>query len=123
MRAVRFALAGSDDYQPIAIDRGKCVFRLGKDTFYLNNVHVDRLKIQGWKRTSFRSGTSYYVTVSLHSDDVVYEHTTRPEVDDGSARTAEIKRAFPEAFTIQQEKHREKELRLDTADQDRVTRA
>ena len=49
MRAVGFALSGSDDAQPNAIDRANCVFAYKNDVFHLNNVHTDRINIQGWE--------------------------------------------------------------------------
>ena len=39
MRAVGFALTGSDDAEPQAIDRANCVFAYKNDVFHLNNVH------------------------------------------------------------------------------------
>jgi hypothetical protein len=49
MRAVGFALTGSDDADPKIIgDRAKCVFAINNDIFRLNNVHTDRITIQGW---------------------------------------------------------------------------
>jgi hypothetical protein len=49
MRAVGFALSGSDDAEPQPIDRANCVFAYKGDVFHLNNVHTDRIKIVGWE--------------------------------------------------------------------------
>src|SRR5262249_23471252 len=37
MRAVGFALTGSDDAEPQAIDRANCIFAYKSDVFHLNN--------------------------------------------------------------------------------------
>jgi len=70
MRAVGFALTGSDDAELKAIDRANCVFGINKDVFRLNNVHIDRIMIQGWKRTTNFS-EERWVTVALHGDSTV----------------------------------------------------
>ena len=51
IRTVGFALTGSDDADPRVIgDRAKSVFAIKNDIFRLNNVHTDRITIQGWQR-------------------------------------------------------------------------
>jgi hypothetical protein len=106
MRAVGFALTGSDEADPKAIDRAKCVFAIKNNVYRLNNVHVDRITIQGWEqKLAYR--VDKWVMVALHGDDIVYEQTSEPT--DGSK---------PQRYTF-----KETEIRLTTGDQDRVTRA
>jgi hypothetical protein len=63
MRILGFALIGSDDADPKVIgDRIKCVFAINNDIFLLNNVHADRIAIQGWER---RQGFEQWVTVDV----------------------------------------------------------
>jgi hypothetical protein len=51
LRAVGFALTGSDDADPKVIgDRSKCVFAIKSKIYRLNNVHTDRITIQEWQR-------------------------------------------------------------------------
>src|SRR6266849_7023809 len=119
MRAVGFALTGIDDTEPKAIDRSNCVFAINKDLFRLNNVHTDRLVIQGWKRTT-NFGEERWVTVTLHGDSIVYEHTIEPMKDDGSEFMRQMRQNRPDEFKAQRTTHKEQELRLSTADQDRV---
>src|SRR5262249_13836436 len=52
MRAVGFAFTGGDDWEPKVVDRANCVFEYQDDVFYLNNVQVDRISIQGWENQS-----------------------------------------------------------------------
>ena len=66
MRALGFALTGSDDAEPKAIDRANCVFAYQDDVFYLNNVQTDRIKIQ--------ENFGGVINVDLHGDDIVVEH-------------------------------------------------
>ena len=90
MRTVGFALTGSDDAAPKVIgNRAKCVFAINNDIFHLNNVHIDRLAIQGWQR---QQGLEQWVTVDLHGDDIVFEDTTEPLKDDGSETIRQLLR-------------------------------
>jgi hypothetical protein len=120
MRAVGFALTGSDNTEPKAIDRASCIFQIGKDVFRLNNVHTDRLLFQPWHS---RDGSQQWVVVELHGDATVYEHTTEPLKDDGSEFMREMRRAVPNAFQSERLTYKEHQVRLDTADLDRVKRA
>jgi hypothetical protein len=126
MRAVGFALTGSDDADVKAIDRANCVFAYKNkdknDVVRLNNVHVDRIKIQSWTSTN-PYNPPRYVTVQLHGDDVVFEETTEPTKDDGSEFSRMMREAAPQAFQSHHNTYKEHELMLETDDQDRVTRA
>jgi hypothetical protein len=128
MRAVGFALTGSDDADVKAIDRANCVFAYKNkdksDVVRLNNVHVDRIKIQSWTSTN-PYNPPRYVTVELHGDDVVFEETTEPmKYDASNDFVREYWARHPEAFEKSyHESHKEHELMLTTVDQDRVTRA
>ena len=122
MRAVGFALTGSDDAEPRVIDRANCVFAVKNDVYRLNNVHVDRIKVQGWQQQK-PWGLDQWVTVELHGDDIVFEETTDPMKDDGSEFTRQLRVASPDMFKSHHNTYKEHELHLDTNDQDRVTRA
>ena len=66
MRTVGFALTGEGSCDPKVIgDRAKCVFAINNDIFRLNNVHTDRITIQGWQR---QQGLEQWVTVELYGD-------------------------------------------------------
>jgi len=99
-----------------------CVFAIGNDVYHLNNVHTDRITIQGWQQKTLYApnGIAKWVTVELHGDDVVFEKMTErreplhlvpvaPPPDTGPA--------------VASESSKEHELRLSTDDQDRVNRA
>jgi hypothetical protein len=121
MRTVGFALTGSDDADPKVIgDRAKCVFAINNDIFRLNNVHTDRITIQGWQR---QQGLEQWVTVELYGDDVVFEETTEPLKDDGSETIRQLRAAMPDAFTSHHNTYKEHELHLTTNNQDRVKTA
>jgi len=121
MRTVGFALTGSDDADPKVIgDRSKCVFAIKNDIFHLNNVHTDRITIQGWQR---QQGLQQWTTVELHGDDVVFEDTTEPLKDDGSETIRQLRAVMPDAFTSHHNTYKEHELHLTTNNQDRVKAA
>jgi hypothetical protein len=77
LSAVMFALTGSDKVTIQIVDRPNCVFLLtteygdGKivgETYHLNNVDVDRIKIEQW-----HNSYSQWIQTELHGDSVVYE--------------------------------------------------
>ena len=115
------ALTGSDDADPKVIgDRAKCVFAINNDIFRLNNVHTDRITIQGWQR---QQGLEQWVTVELYGDDVVFEETTEPLKDDGSGTIRQLRAAMPDAYTSHHNTYKEHELHLTTNNQERVKTA
>jgi hypothetical protein len=121
IRAVGFALTGSDDADPKVIgDRAKCVFAIKNDIFHLNNVHTDRITIQGWQR---QEGLEQWVTVELRGDDIVFEDTTEPLRDDGSETIRQLRAAMPDAFTSHHNTYKEHELHLTTNNQERLKTA
>jgi hypothetical protein len=123
MRAVGFALTGSDDADPKVIgSRTDCVFAVNSDIFRLNNVHPDRITIQGGHR-QWPWGLEQWVTVGLHGDDIVFEETIESPKDDGSELMLRMRDASPELFKSQHYTLTEHELHLMTNDQDRVKRS
>jgi hypothetical protein len=125
MRAVGFALTGSDDAEPKAVgDRTKCVFAIKNGVYRLNNVHTDRVTIQGWQRWDKLLGAlKQWVTVRLHGDDAVFEEDTEPPKDDGSELMRQLRAANPDWSKSHHYSYKEHELHLTTNDQDRVKRA
>jgi hypothetical protein len=124
LRAVGFALTGSDNAKVQPIDRANCVFRIEKEVFHLNNVHLDRLIIQSWVAKS-RFREDHYLTVALHGDKTIYE-----QFADGLREAAlapdvarEWKRLDPSAFEPSRTVSNETTLKLPTNERDRVSRA
>ena len=122
MRAVGFALTGSDDADPRVIaNRANCVFAIKNDVYHLNNVYYDRTRFKGWQRQS-SYGLEKSITVELHGDDVVFEEeTTKPVwgLDPASIQRLQVVR--PDFF--QSHHYTYRQLRFDTGDMDRVKRA
>jgi hypothetical protein len=124
LRAVGFALTGSDDAEPKVIgDRANCIFAIKNKLYRLNNVHVDRVTVQAWEN---KLGDRW-ITVKLHGDDVVFEETTEPLKDDGTPAMSELVRQLrvsdPDALKPHHNTYKETELRLTTTEQERVKRA
>jgi hypothetical protein len=122
MRAVGFALTGSDNADLKVIDRASCVFAIKNELFRLNNVYTDRIKIQGRQRQSF-GALQQSVTVTLQGDDIVFEETVDPPKDDGSELMREMRAASPEIFKSHHYAYTRHELYLLTNDQDGVKTA
>lgn len=80
LQAVSFAITGSDGSKVSTIDRAHCVFKIGEDTFYLNNVYTDRIAFQKW---SNKLG-DVWATVDLHGKSKVVEHFSTPPTFTGS---------------------------------------
>lgn len=74
LQAVSFAITGSDGSNVIAIDRARCVFKLGNDTFYLNNVYADRIGLRKKKNGL----NEVWAEVDLHGKNKVVEHYSEP---------------------------------------------
>jgi hypothetical protein len=122
MRAVEFALTGSDHAEPKVIGhRGNCVFAIGNEVFRLNNVYVDRIKIQVSQK-QWLGRLEQRVTVAVHSDDIVFETTLDPPHDD-SELMRHMRVESPDLFKPQRLTYTEYELHLATNDQDRVKTA
>jgi uncharacterized protein YecT (DUF1311 family) len=123
LRAIGFALTGSDDADPNVIgNRANCVFAIGNNVYHLNNVQTDRLTLQGWERKT-AYGIQQWVTVGLHGDDVVFEETKEGAKDDGSAFMSQLRAQNPTWFESHHYTYKEHELELHTNDTDRVKRA
>ena len=123
MRAVGFALTGSDDADTKVIgDRANCVFAIKNDLFRLNNVYTNRIKIQLWQRQP-HGILEQWVTVVLYGDEIVFENTVEPPKDDGSELMQQMRANSPEMFKPHHYTYTEYELYLATSDQDRVKRA
>ena len=123
LRAVGFAITGNDNTKVIEIDRVNCVFGVDGETFFLNNVEVDRLRIKDWVRKSV-FGQEHFVTVALHGRKTVYEVTTQVTEDSIDKGLAEaIKKRNPTFFTRRYHNSKQHTLTLKTDEFDRVERA
>jgi hypothetical protein len=123
MRALGFALTGSDDADLKVIDRANCVFAIKNELFRLNNVYTDRLKIQVRQQQQRLGVLGQSVTVDLHGDEIIFEETVEPPKDDGSELTRQMRAESPEMFKPHHYAYTRYELYLATKDQDGVKRA
>ena len=122
MRAVGFALTGTDDVHIKVIDRTSCVFAINNDLFRLNNVYADRIKIRRLQR-QWLGVLEQRVTVELHGDDIIFEETVEPPKDDGSELTRQMRVQSSSMFEPHHYSYTQHELRLRTNDEDRVKAA
>ena len=138
LKAVTFALTGSDDAKVLVINRAECVFKIvypnvpsnsgdiSAEAFHLNNIHVERIAIQGWvQKTAL--GETRTVTVDLHGEGVVYEQTREAGNTQGVSNEVleDIRRSpgGPQWFVRHVNKSNETTLRLYTRETERVERA
>lgn len=77
LKAVSFALTGTDDGHVTVVDRNQCVFRVDEahvsETYHLNSVDPKRLTFEHFKSTSQYGDISYFVDVSIFGEGTVYE--------------------------------------------------
>jgi hypothetical protein len=121
MRAVGFALTGTDDVDIKVIDRISCVFSIKNEVFHLNNVYADRIKIQGSQRRLGVPGQR--VRVELLGSEVVFEKNVEPPRDDDSEVMRQMRVQSPSLFEPHHYTYTEHELFLATNNQDRVKTA
>src|SRR6266567_5557458 len=101
-------------YRPVQISEAS-----SNDLFRLNNVHTDRITIQGWHRQG-PWGLEQWVTVRLYGDDVIFEKTFEPPKDGGSELSRQMHKSSPQLFEPRHYTYVEYELHLTTNDQERV---
>jgi hypothetical protein len=122
LKAVGFALTGTDNANVQIIDPPNCVFGIGSEVFHLNNVEIDRMPIQ-----EFEEKTAYAVTrfvkIELHGDSTVYENTTQLQYDPQNEFLRILKEKSPSDFEPKHVSSNEHMLRLQTVEKDRVIRA
>jgi hypothetical protein len=138
LKAVGFALTGSDDAKVRVIKRADCVFEIvhpnvlpnsggiSAEVFHLNNVHVERIAIQGRvQKNTF--GETRTVTVDLHGEDVMYEEIREAGNTRGVPNEIleDIRRSpgGPEWFVKHVNKSNGAKLTLYTSETERVERA
>ena len=119
LQAVGFALTGTDSAEVKVVDRKNCVFRVKSDIFYLNNLHVDRLNIQNWKRKDLIGREEFFTTVELHGDETVFTRIEDTEAFDATSLYAEMKK-IPEPARYNSKEHT---LTITTNEGARVGRA
>jgi hypothetical protein len=122
MRALGFALTGSDDADLKVIDRANCVFAIKNELFRLNNVYTDRIEIQGSQK-QWLGVLEQSVTVTLQGAEIVFEETVEPPKDDGSELTRQMRLESPEMFKPHHYAYTRYELYLPSNDQDGVKTA
>jgi hypothetical protein len=138
LRAVGFALTGSDDTKVRVVNRASCVFEIdhpnvrpnsggvSAEVFHLNNIHVERIAIQGWvQKNAF--GETRTVTVDLHGEGVMYEETR--EAGDTQGVPTEVLENIrrspggPEWFVRHVNNSNSRQLTLYTSETERAERA
>ena len=120
LRAVGFALTGSDSSKVAVISRSECIFRVDGATYRLNNVETDRLYIRPW--TDKLTGAQY-LRVTLHGDAPVYEADIEPMFDEKDPVFKSLLKTRPELFAPRRIVENEWTTGLNTTEKDRVVRA
>jgi len=132
---VAFALTGDDDAKVLPVDRTHCVFSVGDpdrkmETFYLNNIQVDRLVFNRSVRKN-NVGEFPLTTVELHGNATVYESDeTKEPLKEGAfdpALARQMKKTDPNVFSAKPTRSHttsnEHTLSIYTGDHERLVRA
>lgn len=86
LKAINFALTGSDGGGFIFSDRQKCtvlhLYDKAAVFYYLNSVQYDRLQIRWYQvKYSYEATAQDWVEVELHGDQPVFEENESKEID------------------------------------------
>lgn len=127
LQALSFALTGSDGSAIRIINRKECIFGMGKDVVHLNNVQIDRIKIQTWIERILGQEIRY-VTVELHGSNTVYEEFRKglAHTPGNEAIVKALEKSDPTASHLFESgftKSTDHRFRLATDDAQRVARA
>ena len=115
LQAVSFAITGSDGSKVTAIDRAQCVFKVENDTYFLNNVYVDRIFIKNWN--------NLFATVDLHGKKKVVDHYSPPRKYAGSEIDKMKMQDHPEYFKGGTTAANDQTIWVNTNESDRLVKA
>jgi hypothetical protein len=135
VRAVTFALTGSDGTKVDALDASNCVFQVKSekyfrddrytavDIFYLNNVDPHRIAIQNRQQTEYSGQTSSFIDVDLYGEEAVWEGPTTLIFDPTLKGSLNPRRDSNGNLQFRMERRTHKSLELNTPEFDRYARA
>ncbi|WP_315759697.1 hypothetical protein [Bradyrhizobium sp. SZCCHNRI2007] len=95
IQAVSFATTGTNGTDISVIDRTHCIFKIGNDTIYFNNVYIDRIALKTW---SNKLG-NVWTTVDIHGRGKVVDHYAPPLTYTGSEFDKALIAADPDYFS------------------------
>jgi hypothetical protein len=113
LQAVSFAITGSDGSNVTAIDRAQCVFKVENDTYFLNNVYVDRISIRKFEFVG--------AMVELHGKKKVVD--SPPAKHTGSALDKMMMQDHPDDFKGGRTAASDKTIMVYTNESDRLVKA
>jgi hypothetical protein len=123
LKAVGFALTGTDDAEVGVVDRRHWIFAIGTEVFFLNNVEVDRLDLRSVVSAKRLDYGEEYVLSDLHGGAAVYENATQVTFDPTNQLDVAIRQNKPDFFEPKRFRSNEHPLVLHTREADRVKRA
>jgi hypothetical protein len=92
--AIAFAVTGSDGAKVAAVNQAQCIFKVENDTYYFNNIYVDRITFQ--LRQNRIYGPS--IEIELHGKLKVVDEYSAPAKNDGSPIMMEMAQRRPDFF-------------------------
>ena len=121
MQAVSFAVTGSDATKVVAVDRAQCVFKIGDDTYYLNNIYTDRIAIQSWSNKLNQN----WATVEIHGKKKVVDHYTPQPTFTGSDYDKQMMSIDPHYFATKAKttSSSDETIHVTTREYDRLSKA
>lgn len=121
LKAVSFALTGSDGGTIKVMDRRNCTFAVENDVFHLDRVETDRISLREFRN---KLGDQWIV-VELHGDKIVVRTTPPANLAPGLDQESidKIRQKAPHLFETSTTTYSDYPLRLETSEKDRVARA
>jgi hypothetical protein len=120
INAASFALTGSDQGIQV-VDLKKCIFRVGDKTFFLNNVHVDRIGVQ--KKTERYIQQRTIVVVQLHGAGTVLEEFIKASTYEDDDIHRFLRQQSPYLYEDRTAKRADDTFELFTDEYERVMKA
>jgi hypothetical protein len=117
--AIAFAVSGSDATKVVAVNKQNCIFKVGNDTFYFNNIYLDRATTRPMRNNLGRE----WVEVDLHGKDKIVEIYVEPAKNDGSEIARNMAARYPDMFKPKWQSHTDYVLTVQTKEHDRLVRA
>jgi hypothetical protein len=121
MQAVSFAVTGSDATKVVAVDRAQCIFKVGEDTYYFNNIYTDRILIRNWTNKL----NDNWATVDIHGKKKVVDHYTPAPRFTGSDLDRQMMALDPNYFATKASttSSTDDSIRVSTREYDRLQKA
>ena len=119
LRAVGFAVIGSDAAKVVVVDLKNCIFKVDNQIYYFNNMYSDRITFQNVKNGMDETWTN----VGIHGNKTVVDLYSEGATFRGTELDYRLKAANPRLFQPSSHSHADFILRVNTREPARLVKA